>query len=386
MKIAEIETIVIDLPRRSSYTWRSLKDPIGRYVILKLTTDDGVTGLGEAPAILSWGGEHGRHFGEDPEIVCYLIRDVIGPVLKGADPRAMKSLFMELDVQVRGYPYTKSMVECALLDIVARSAGIPLYQLLGGAARKQIPICHSVGLAAPEDSASESEAAAADGIGWLQIKVGGDHARDLEIVKAVRRAVGDDVRIYPDVNRGYSETKAAIETIRTMQAEAGIIAVEQPVEGLAAMKRVVDGVDVPVIVDEGCWSPHDAIEVVQAAAADLLSIYYTKAAGLIRAMEIGTIGRAAGLPTNVNGSLEGGVGNAANLHLAAALEGPTWPAVITINTLAGREQTKVGGVFYTDDVITEPFAYSDGYLAVPEGPGLGVDLDPEKIEKYRVDL
>ncbi len=386
MKIAEIETIVVDLPRRSSYTWRSLKDPIGRYVILRLTTDDGVTGLGEAPAILSWGGEHGRYFGEDPNIVCYLVREVIGPMLMGADPRAMKSFFAELDIQVRGYPYTKSMIECALLDIVARHAGVPLYQLLGGAARREIPICHSVGLAAPEDSARESEAAAADGIGWLQIKVGGDDQLDLEIVKAVRRAVGDDVRIYPDVNRGYRETKTAINTIRAMRDQAGIVAVEQPVEGIAAMKRVVDGIDVPVIVDEGCWSPEDAIEVVKAGAADLLSIYYTKAAGLIRAMEVGTVARAAGLPTNVNGSLEGGVGNAANLHLAAALEGATWPAVITINTLAGREQTKVGGVFYTDDVITEPFAYKDGCLAVPDGPGLGVELDPEKIKKYCVGL
>ena len=385
MKITDIETIVIELPRRSSYTWRSLKDAIGRYVILKLTTDDGITGLGEAPAILSWGGEHGRYFGEDPEIVCYLVRDVIGPMIKGADPRDLKSLFAEIDIHVRGFPYTKSMIECAMLDIIGQDAGIPLYQLLGGAARHDIPICHSVGLAEPAVSAQESAEVVADGVGWLQIKVGGDYVEDLEIVKAVRRAVGDDVRIYPDVNRGYRDVKAAINTIRAMEGEAGIIAVEQPVEGIDAMKRVVDAVDVSVIVDEGCWSPQDAMEVVKHGAADLLSIYYTKAAGLLRAMEVGTIGRAAGLPTNVNGSLEGGVGNAANLHLSAALEGTMWPAVITINTLAGREQTKVGGVFYTDDVITEPFAYQDGCLRVPDGPGLGVQLDPEKIEKYRVD-
>jgi muconate cycloisomerase len=101
-------------------------------------------------------------------------------------------------------------------------------------------------------------------------------------------------------------------------------------------------------------------------------------------MEIGAIARAAGLPVNVNGSLEGGVGNAANLHLSAALEGSVLPGVITINTLAGREQTRVGGVFYTDDVITEPFAYSDGALTVPNLPGLGIALDEEKMRKYRI--
>jgi muconate cycloisomerase len=101
-------------------------------------------------------------------------------------------------------------------------------------------------------------------------------------------------------------------------------------------------------------------------------------------MEVGAIARAAGLPVNVNGSLEGGVGNAANLHLAAALEGTVLPGVVTVNTLAGREQTKVGGVFYTDDIITEPFEYADGHLKVPDGPGLGIEIDPKKLEKYRV--
>ena len=119
-------------------------------------------------------------------------------------------------------------------------------------------------------------------------------------------------------------------------------------------------------------------------ALQMLSIYFTKAGGIIRSMEIGAIGRAAGLATNVNGSLEGGVGNAANLHLAAALEGNVLPGVITVNTLKGREQTKVGGVFYTDDVITEPFAYSKGRLRVPDKPGMGIDLDEAKMDKYRV--
>jgi muconate cycloisomerase len=88
--------------------------------------------------------------------------------------------------------------------------------------------------------------------------------------------------------------------------------------------------------------------------------------------------------SNVNGSLEAGVGNAANLHLAAAVGGVVLPAVITVTTLAGREQTRVGGVFYTGDVVTEPFAYRNGCLTIPSGPGLGVDLDAVKIERCRV--
>ena len=384
MKVESLETIIVELPGRSAYGWRSLEVPIGRYVILKLTTDTGITGLGEAPAILSWGGEHGRYFGEDPQIVCYLIDEVLSPLLIGADPRSTRSLLMRMDEVARGFPYTKAMIESALLDIVARDMNVPLYQLLGGAMREQIPICHSVGLAEPEDAAAEAAQVAADGLGYMQIKVGGDPAKDTEVLSAVRQAVGDDVHLYPDVNRGYRSVKTAIAAVRAMQDAAMICAIEQPVEGIDAMAAVAAGVDVPVIVDEGCWSPQDALEIVNRRAADIISIYYTKASGLLRSMEIGAIARAAGLPMNVNGSLEAGVGNAANLHLAAALDGTVMPAVITINTLEGREQTQVGGVFYTDDIITEPFAYADGCLTVPDGPGLGVELAPDKIEKYRV--
>jgi muconate cycloisomerase len=384
MKITGFETIIIELPSRSSYTWRSLQVPIGRYVILKVSTDEGITGLGEAPCILSWGGEHGKYFGEDPHIVCYLANERFAPMLIGEDPRSIKMLFPRMDREVRGYPYTKAMIESALLDIVGKHAGVPVYQLLGGAARTRVELCHSVGIAPPQDAAKEARQVVADGIRWMQIKVPGLPEEDLKIVKAIRQAVGDDVNIFPDINRGYLNAKDAINSINAMRDGAGIVAVEQPVEGISAMARITQSVDIPVIVDEGCWSPQDAVEIVKRGAADVLSIYFTKAGGLIRSMEIGAIGRGAGLPVNVNGSLEGGVGNAANLHLSAALEGEVLPGVITVNTLEGREQTKVGGVFYTDDVIVEPFKYEDGFLEVPDRPGLGVELDEEKMTRYRV--
>lgn len=384
MKIVDVETMVVELPPRSSYTWRSLQVPIGRYVIVEVRTDEGITGLGEAPAILSWGGEHGRYFGEDPGIVSYLVENYFAQALKGVDPFTVRSLLPRWDLDVRGYPYTKAMLESALFDIMGQALGVPVSQLLGGALRDEIRICHSVGIAPPVEAAKEAAQVFEDGITHMQIKVPGEPAEDLAIVKEIRRAVGDAAVIYPDINRGYKEVKTAVRAVRAMREEAGICAVEQPVEGISAMAAVTRALDIPVIVDEGCWSPQDAIEIIGQGAADVLSIYFTKAGGLIRAMEIGAIGRAAGLSMNVNGSLEGGVGNASNLHLAAALEGTVLPGVITVNTLAGHEQTKVGGVFYTDDIITEPFVYAEGCLKVPDKPGLGIALDRKKIEKYRV--
>jgi muconate cycloisomerase len=384
MKIRELETVVVELPRRSAYGWRSLQSPIGRYVILRVTTDEGVVGLGEAPVLPDWGGEHGRYYGEDPGIVAHLVRQYFAPMLAGADPFAVKEHLARMDAAVRGFPYTKAMIESALLDITGKALGTPVYQLLGGRLRSQIPICHTVGLAEPADAAREAEGVLADGIRTLQVKVRGELGADLAVVRAVRKAVGDAVQIYPDVNRGYPNAKAAILVIKAMAAEAGISMVEQPVEGPEAMAQVAAAVDVPVMADEGCWTPEDASEIVRRRSADAISIYYTKSGGLYRSIEIGVIAAAAGLPVNVNGSLELGVGNAANLHLAAALGGEVLPAVIAVTHLEGRGQTRVGGVFYTDDVISEPFLYRDGCLTVPGGPGLGVELDPKKLARYRV--
>ncbi|MEC7488235.1 MAG: enolase C-terminal domain-like protein [Pseudomonadota bacterium] len=384
MKIIRAEVLVVKLPRSSSYTWRSLQVPIGEMTLLRLETDTGLVGLGEAPAIMSWGGEHGRYFGEDSETISYVMRRYFWPVLLNSDPLDSTPLLSRLNAEVRGHVYAKAMLECALLDIVGKALGVPVYQLLGGASRRSIPVCHSVGITSPEDAANIALRAINEGIQHLQVKVPGEPADDLKIMSSIRQAIGDDPKIYPDVNRGYGDAKTAIASTNAMKEEADIAGIEQPVEGRDLMARVTDAIDIPVIIDEGCWSPYDAYEVARDRLADIISIYFTKAGGLQRAVQIGVIANAAGLPVNVNGSLEGGVGNAANLHLCAALEGTVLPAVIPVTTLEGREQNKFGGVFYNDDVITEPFFYGDGMLDVPDGPGLGVELNPEKLEKYLI--
>ena len=100
-----------------AYSWRSLQSSIGRYAILRVETDDGIVGLGEAPVLPDWGGEHGRYFGEDTTTVAHLVREYFEPMLTGCDPRTVKELLAQMDMAVRGYPYAKAMIESALLDI-----------------------------------------------------------------------------------------------------------------------------------------------------------------------------------------------------------------------------------------------------------------------------
>ena len=138
------------------------------------------------------------------------------------------------------------------------------------------------------------------------------------------------------------------------------------------------------MADESAWNAHDVLEIIERQAADIVSIYTTKPGGLYRAMQVAAVAEAAGIPCNVNGSIETGVGNLANLHLAAAAAPVTFDCVVPVSTPAEAQHGQLAGIYYTDDLIKEPFAFADGEVAVPDGPGMGIDVDEAKIERYRV--
>ena len=126
------------------------------------------------------------------------------------------------------------------------------------------------------------------------------------------------------------------------------------------------------------------LEIIDRKAADIVSIYTTKPGGLYRAMQVAAVAEAAGIPCNVNGSIETGVGNLANLHLAAAAAPVTFDCVVPVSTPAEAQHGQLAGIYYTDDLIKDPFVFADGQITVPEGPGMGIEIDEEKVERFRV--
>jgi len=382
VQITAVKATVVSLPARRKHPMAFGGERLGRYVIVRVDTDEGISGLGEATVLLQWGGDYGRYFGESPETTVHLAQDVLGPALAGEDPTAIEQAHQKMDRAVKGYPYAKSAIDSALHDITGKKFGVPVYQLLGGLARREVPIAHSLGIIDLQTIRTEAATAVEDGIKTLKIKIGLDPERDVQTVAEVRNVVGDGVSLVVDANQGYPSPKVAIRTLRRIE-EYVIHYAEQPVEGLERMAQVARAVDIPIMADESAWTARDILEIAQLGAADLISLYTTKPGGLLPAKKAAAVAEAAGFPCNVNGSAETGVGNAANLHLAASTACVTEKCVIPITTLSGREQTKVAGIFYTDDLLTEPFAYHDGSLVVPDGPGLGIELDEEKVAHYR---
>jgi muconate cycloisomerase len=159
---------------------------------------------------------------------------------------------------------------------------------------------------------------------------------------------------------------------------------EQPVEGLRAMAEVGRRINVPVMADESAWSAEDVLEIMRMNAAEMLSVYYTKPGGLAKAKRLLAVAGAGRLQCDINGSGEMAIGNAANLHLAASSPEIVLPGTIPVTSTAEHVVTKVAGHKYLDDIVKTPFAYADGYLLPPIGPGLGIEVDENKIEKYRI--
>jgi muconate cycloisomerase len=381
--IAAIELHHIALPTRREHKWTGLTEPIGGYVLVKMTDAAGATGWGEAPALKDWGGEFGRYFGETFATTIEVITRHLAPAVKGALPGEIAELHARMDRAIKGYPYAKAAVAFAAYDLAGKQCGLPVVRLLGGASRRCIPVTHSIGLIGFEEAEREAAQVVREGIRTIKIKVGVDPDRDVEMVARIRHTVGPAVALCIDANMGYRTPGDAIRVFRRME-HCDLCYFEQPVEGIARLAQVARAIDVPVMADESAWNAHDVIEIIEQRAAQIVSLYTTKPGGLYRAMEAAAVARAAGIVCNVNGSVETGVGNLANLALAAAAPAVVLSCVVPVSTPAEAQKGQIAGIYYKNDLIAEPMHLVDGAIALPTGNGMGIAVDEAKVARYRV--
>lgn len=384
MKIRSIEASAFRLPNRRSFKWAGLNGELGSFVLVRITTDEGLVGYGEATPLPDWGGDFGRRSGETPDTVIRLVNRIFAPALIGTDPTHVTAAKRAMDKLVVGNNYAKCAVDIALHDLWGKSVGLPIYRLLGGAVRESVAIAHMIGLMDEDHAVEEGVAAAADGVRALQIKGGVDAERDIRLVRTLRRELGSGVTLRLDANQGYGHAKSASRIVSRL-AEAGVDLVEQPSVGHAFMAEVTAGATVPIIADESCWDVNDALEVVRHRAADCISLYLAKAGGFVGARAVAAVAEAQLMACDLNGSIESAIGNAANTHFALANAAVTLASVIPISAPAGAHPYAVAGRYYEDDVLSEPFPVRDGAILPLDRPGLGIEIDEAKLARYRWD-
>jgi muconate cycloisomerase len=370
LKITQVTTIPVEIPINAQRAIRSGRGShtTSPFLIVQVYTDEGVVGLGEVSCTAAWSGED--HFTAARMIDTYL-----APQLLGQDPTEIERLTQRMARVIAHNPFTKSAIEMALWDILGKVANLPVYRLLGGAVRDFVTTKFSVsGLEAPR-AAEIAAWAVEQGFRTMKVKVGIQPDEDVDRVYAVRAAVGPDIRLGIDANGGWSP-RVAIQTIPRLY-DANIYFAEQPVADLdvAWLADVRRNVRVPIMADESVFNLQDAMAVVRAGAADILSVYVGKGGGIGPARKMVAVAEAAGLVCTIGSNLELGVASAAMIHLGMATP-----------TIAAEEFPCdiLTPFFYEDDILLDPLPIEGGKARPHNKPGLGVELDPHKIAKYRV--
>ncbi|HMN29173.1 MAG TPA: enolase C-terminal domain-like protein, partial [Caldilineaceae bacterium] len=212
MRITQIETFPVQVPINPQRAIRSGRGyhRTSPFLLLKIHTDAGISGVGEVSCTPVWSGE-------DNLTAAHFIETVLAPLLIGEDPTAIERLTAKMHKAIFGNMFTKAGLEMALWDILGKSAGLPVYRVLGGPVREFVPTKFSVSGLEPDEAAAVAAWAVAQGFRTMKVKVGIDPDGDVARVAAVREAIGPAVRLGVDANGGWSP-RVAIQTIRRLTA------------------------------------------------------------------------------------------------------------------------------------------------------------------------
>lgn len=345
-------------------------------VVVKLHTDEGITGLGEGCTLGPF------YSGESQETVMGIIAEHLFPkVLEGEDPFNIDPIHFKMNKFVYANTVAKAAVDYAIHDIIGKALGVPLYKLLGGKFCDKIPTRASVGIGDPDEMAKKAALCHKLGFGGIKMKVGLEPLLDIERVKAVRKAIGPDMLIDIDVNGAYS-TKDAIYVLRRV-SDCGNIIVEQPVdrdnlEGMALVRR---SVDVPIGACESALTQQQIMRVIKMEAADFFNFKMSRSGGIFPAKQCIRMIEAAGLFVVASEQLGTSVELSAMGHLAVSTPSLSWPGGFAAGVMgmAGKYTTEDSDA----DIVDNPMLVKDGHLYAPsDRPGLGVELVEEKWRRY----
>ncbi|MEM9205579.1 MAG: enolase C-terminal domain-like protein [Pseudomonadota bacterium] len=334
-------------------------------VVVRLTSNDGAEGFGEAsPWVVFTGPVEATYAALDR----YMRPFIVGtPVLNYA-----KTL-QKCRRAVAHSTEAMAALETAYLDLIGRMSGLPVHALLGGKVRDTIPL--SVSLANPnfDEDRELLLRLSADDVGIVKLKAGfAGHDFDLERLEVLRRDWPEmDVRV--DYNQGLSIQDAIGCVVDVASFEPTFI--EQPVlaSQYALMAEIRNAIDVPLIADESVFGPEDMHRAVREGIADGVSVKIMKAGGLRRALLVAEQAQLAGMTAYGGDMFETGLAHLAGTHMVAA----------SPNITLGCEFYQ-SRYYIAEDILTEPFPVLDGEVVVPDVPGLGVDVNLEKVKDFTI--
>jgi muconate cycloisomerase len=366
MKITAIEAHVVRVPLKPERLMITTlgQHAVSYYVLVRVATDAGLEGAGEATVDARWSGE--TAWGAK-----LMIEDVFQPALLGCNPAEIAEIDRRMDAAAAHNWFAKSAIEMACWDLCGQAAGKPVYELLGGACRPlTIRSRYSLGAYEASHAARRACELVAEGFTTIKIKVGRDPQADVARVRAVREAVGPQIDLTIDANCGW-DAETAIHCLKQLQ-DCRLVLVEQPTAkgDYAAMARVREVSGLPIMADESCFDLVHARELVRNRCCDVISVYPGKQGGIRKAREIVEFAARHGVACSIGSNLELDVATAAMAHLIVAA--PNMQVERFPGDLLGPD-------YHAWSVVQDRLEIRGPLTTITNRPGLGVCVDWQRV-------
>lgn len=366
MKITALEAIPFDIRYSKPLKFASGEVHVAQHVLVRVHTDDGIVGVAEAPP-------RPFTYGETQVGIIAVIEQLFAPQLVGLTLLQRETVVTRLARTV-GNPTAKAAVDMAIWDALGRTLGLPVHELLGGFTDR-MRVSHMLGFDEPAVMVAEAERMRDSyGITTFKVKVGRRPCSlDTAVVRALRERFGDAIELYVDGNRGWT----AAESLRAMKemADLDLLFAEElcPADDVLGRRWLVSHLDVPFIADESVPTPADVTREVLGGSATAVSIK-TARTGFTGSQRVHHLAEGLGLEVVLGNQIDGQLGTACAVSFGAAYQ------------LTARRAGELSNFLdMSDDLLAEPLQIRDGVLHVPPGNGLGVEVDPDKLARYRVD-
>ena len=366
--ITQVELYKLFIPLKEPFITSLGRDDNASSVIVIIKTNNGITGFGECSPYMPINGESTD--------TCFIVGQYFAKIFKGKDPLAIEERINEMDKIIYGNGSIKSAFDMALYDIAAQNAGVPLYKFIGGENNKTIVTDYTVSIGDPQKMAADAVKIKEEGYPAIKVKLGRNGKTDVQRMKAVREAVGNEIPLRIDANQGWN-VEEAIETLQALTV-FDIQHCEEPIPRWDFMNlpKVKKASPIPVMADESCGDEHDAERLIAIDACDYFNIKLGKAGGIFKALKIVELAQRANL-TDRQASIHLQVGAFMESRLAMT----TFAHFALCSPLIIHYDFDTALMFSEDPVSGGIVYEKNGVVRVPEVAGLGAKIEKSWLSK-----
>lgn len=360
--IRNIELYKLSIPLKEPFITSLGRDDFAQNVVVKIITEQGLSGFGECSPYMAINGES--------QDTCFTVGQYFAKLFKGQNALAIENRIREMDQLIYANTSIKSAFDMALYDLASQNAEVPLYKFLGGEYNKTIITDYTVSIGEIDKMVADALKIKNEGYPAIKVKLGQDGKKDVQRMKAIRQAIGDDIPLRIDANQGWNVDEA-IETLKAL-GPLNIQHCEEPIPrwNFINLPRIKKESPIPIMADESCGDEHDAERLIQLNACDYMNIKLGKSGGIFKALKMVKLAEAAGIHLQVGAFVESRLAMTAFAHFA--LCSPLIEHFDFDTALMFSEDPVNGGIVYE----------KNGVVLLDDTPGIGAVIREEQLKGF----